>query len=402
MSTIPQATQLSLLSPSPLVASPRVGYGVSYPIVSFFSGAGFLDLGLRRAGHKILWSCEYDPQICDTHDYAMEHYYRAEGLPGDVPYIECRGDIQKTKPSKIQKEAIGGLSKGEEFGVVGGPPCPDFSIGGKNRGGTGDHGRLTSVFVSMVCELGPLFFILENVKGLVNTRKHREFLSGEIHRLEEAGYAVDYKILNALDFGVPQDRERVFMVGVRKEAIRDLYEYVPPKSERAWFPWPHDPVYSGAKQKYGWPDTSPFGETPPMPIGIPEELFVAPLIMDQETISKLPNGEEGFEPYSDKFKRISEGDDSRKSFKRLHRYRYSPTVAYGNNEVHLHPALPRRLRVREALRLQTVPDTYAFPPHIPLSKKFKIVGNGVPVKLATKVGEAVSSFLSGESPPSSL
>lgn len=129
---------------------------------------------------------------------------------------------------------------------------------------------------------------------------------------------------------------------------------------------------------------------------------MAPLVMDQETISKLPNGEEGFEPYSEKFKRISEGDDSRKSFKRLHRYRYSPTVAYGNNEVHLHPALPRRLRVREALRLQTVPDTYAFPPHIPLSKKFKIVGNGVPVKLATKVGEAVSSFLSGASPPSSL
>jgi DNA (cytosine-5)-methyltransferase 1 len=265
MSAIQQATQLSLLSPSPLVASPRVGSRVSYPVVSFFSGAGFLDLGLRRAGHKILWSCEYDPQICDTHDYAMEHYYRAEGLPGDVPYIECRRDIQKIKPSKVQKEAIGSLSKGEEFGVVGGPPCPDFSIGGKNRGGTGDHGRLTSVFVSMVCELGPLFFILENVKGLVNTRKHREFLSGEIHRLEEAGYAVDYKILNALDFGVPQDRERVFMVGFRKEAIRDLYEYIPPKSERAWFPWPHDPVYSGAKQKYDWPDTSPFGETPPCP-----------------------------------------------------------------------------------------------------------------------------------------
>jgi DNA (cytosine-5)-methyltransferase 1 len=135
VSTIQPATQLSLLSPSPLVAPTRIGTRVSYPIVSFFSGAGFLDLGLRRAGYKILWSCEYDRQICDTHDYAMEHYYRAEGLPGDVPYIECRGDIQKIKPLRVQKEAIGGLSKGEGFGVVGGPPCPDFSIGGKNRGG---------------------------------------------------------------------------------------------------------------------------------------------------------------------------------------------------------------------------------------------------------------------------
>ena len=87
--------------------------------------------------------------------------------------------------------------------------------------------------------------------------------------------------------------------------------------------------------------------------------MVGPLICDLDEIAKLPNGVEGFTPKSDKFNWIPEGDVSRKSFKRLHRWRYSPAVAYGNNEVHLHPTQPRRLTVREAMRIQTdLPPKY--------------------------------------------
>lgn len=90
---------------------------------------------------------------------------------------------------------------------------------------------------------------------------------------------------------------------------------------------------------------------------------------------------------------IDEGETNRPSFKRLHRFKYSPTACYGNNEVHLHPYRHRRLSVRETLRIQGVPDTYVLPAELPLSKKFKMIGNGVPVPLAKAVANAVKNFL---------
>ncbi len=110
-------------------------------------------------------------------------------------------------------------------------------------------------------------------------------------------------------------------------------------------------------------------------------------------IAELPNGNEGFAAYSAKMQTVREGDVAKKSFKRLHRYRYSPTACYGNNEVHLHPWEPRRLTVREALRIQSVPDTYELPPDMPLSSKFKMIANGVPVELARHVAQAIHSVL---------
>ncbi|MDD5774731.1 MAG: DNA cytosine methyltransferase, partial [Candidatus Omnitrophica bacterium] len=82
----------------------------------------------------------------------------------------------------------------------------------------------------------------------------------------------------------------------------------------------------------------------------------------------------------------------RKSFKRLHRYRYSPTVCYGHNEVHLHPWEPRRLSVREAMRIQGIPDAYELPPEATLTSKFSAVSNGVPVQLAFEVAKSLKSF----------
>ena len=90
---------------------------------------------------------------------------------------------------------------------------------------------------------------------------------------------------------------------------------------------------------------------------------------------------------------INEGEINRPSFKRLHRFKYSPTACYGNNEVHLHPYRHRRLSVRETLRIQGVPDTYVLPTDLPLSKKFKMIGNGVPVPLAKAVAVALKSFI---------
>ena len=95
-----------------------------------------------------------------------------------------------------------------------------------------------------------------------------------------------------------------------------------------------------------------------------------------------------------KFLVIAEGDSSKKSYKRLHRYRYSPTVAYGNNEVHLHPWLPRRLTVAEALSLQSLPKEYVLPSDMTLSAMFKTIGNGVPYLLGKGVASAIASHIS--------
>ena len=91
---------------------------------------------------------------------------------------------------------------------------------------------------------------------------------------------------------------------------------------------------------------------------------------------------------------VDEGDDSKKCFKRLHRWRYSPTVAYGNNEVHFHPYLPRRLSVAEALSLQSLPAVFEMPPEISLTSKFKTIGNGVPYLAAKGVAETLMDYLS--------
>ncbi|MCX7591018.1 MAG: DNA cytosine methyltransferase [Kiritimatiellae bacterium] len=366
------------------------------PLISFFTGGGFLDLGFARAGFPVIWSLEVLEPFCDAHDHGMQTLYANQGITGKAPTISCREDIRKKGPSAIRREALGTLTRGDYFGIVGGPPCPDFSVGGKNKGFSGDRGQLTQVFIERICELEPSFFVIENVKGLISTRAHREFLVNELWKLEEKGYAVDLKVLNALDLGVPQDRERVFIVGVRRDLIRKLYCVRLEKQCRGWFPWPEDPRFKNAKSRFPWPSTSPFGADPPMPDGVPQELCLAPLILDIKATASLPNGQEYFTPYSPKFTIIAEGDDSRKSFKRLHRFRYSPTAAYGNNEVHLHPTQPRRLTVREAMRIQTVPDGYALPAEMPLSLKFKLIGNGVPIQLAAAVGHSLRQFLLGQ------
>ena len=84
---------------------------------------------------------------------------------------------------------------------------------------------------------------------------------------------------------------------------------------------------------------------------------------------------------------------SKKSYKRLHRWRYSPTVAYGNNEVHLHPYKPRRLSAAEALALQTLPKEFELPKDMTLTDKFKTIGNGVPYLLSSGVAKTVMHFL---------
>jgi DNA (cytosine-5)-methyltransferase 1 len=136
-----------------------------------------------------------------------------------------------------------------------------------------------------------------------------------------------------------------------------------------------------------------FGQKPAKPRKIPIELSVYPALLGNGDPEKLENGCDVFEPYSRRFWETPEGDVANKSFKRLHRYRFSPTAWYGNQEVHLHPWKPRRLSVREALRIQSVPDEYVLPDELSLSAKFKLICNGVPCLMAFELAKSVKAFL---------
>ena len=201
------------------------------------------------------------------------------------------------------------------------------------------------------------------------------------------------QVLNALELGVPQNRERLIIVGLNQNITESCIKRTQLEDEHGWFPWPVYPKYRDAKNRFNWPSIVPMGEKPEKPEGIPEELMVNSVLNENNPPAKQPNGLEGFKPHSKKFEIKCEGDTRGKSFKRLHRYRYSPTACYGHNEVHLHPWENRRLTVREAMRIQGIPDTYILPRETTLKSKFAIIGNGVPVPLAWEVAKSLDKLL---------
>ena len=278
------------------------------------------------------------------------------------------------------------------WGIIGGPPCQDFTLSGNGLGFSGQRGKMTQIFYNRIRKMRPAFFVMENVAGLLMRKKSKEILDTLLLNNICEDYYIDRTTLNALYFGVPQYRQRVFIVGLRKDLFQNMETKEPTLEDISsmCFPWPQ-PKYPKAESAYHWPTENLFGETPTKPDDVPYELCVQKCI---DGATELPNGNECFEltKDADSRKDIPEGDTKRRSFKRLHRYRYSPTTCFGNNEVFLHPYENRRLSVREALRIQGVDDKYVLREGR-LSAKFKIISNGVPVNLANAVANSVYRYI---------
>jgi DNA (cytosine-5)-methyltransferase 1 len=360
------------------------------PVLSFFTGGGLLDLGLEQAGLAARWTNEFNDTIANLYEHGITSWRRSQTPSAPTARISSREDIRELCPAAIIRDAFPS-GRPKLFGIVGGPPCPDFSNGGVHAGHNGKSGSLTRVFFDMIGTIRPHFFLFENVAGLVRIRRNREFLGIQISRMQqEFDYAVDFALLDALELGAPQHRERVFVVGIRRRMANRAVGCSLQPHDLNWFPWPRPPEYENALN-FNWPTVSEFGGKPKKPRGIPEELTVKHAFSGW--LERLPNGREYYNSYSGKFWERDEGDVAAKSFKRLHRYRYSPTAWYGNQEVHLHPWKPRRLSVREALRIQTVPDTYVLPANEPLSGKFKAISNGVPCLMAKVIGIELRDLL---------
>ncbi|WP_075173752.1 DNA cytosine methyltransferase [Neptunomonas phycophila] len=177
-------------------------------VISLFSGAGGMDIGFKEAGFKIAVAVEQDPSCCDT--------LRLNSP--DLPVIE--GDVSQVSTEEILKKAK--LKPLEAALVIGGPPCQSFSLAGKRMGMNDDRGKLLLEFSRVVHEALPDAFVMENVKGMLNWEKGKaieavlnEFREPVVYEGKEYHYDVSYKVLNSSSYGVPQHRERLFIVGNR-------------------------------------------------------------------------------------------------------------------------------------------------------------------------------------------
>lgn len=163
-------------------------------VVSFFAGCGGLDLGFEQAGFQIVWANEFEPNCRAT--YIRNH-----------PNTEfVLGDVCKIDPNSIP----------DCDGFVGGPPCQSWSVGGKQKGLDDERGQLFLKYIELINAKKPKFFVIENVKGMLDD-KFKDVFENFVNRLDNAGYDVQWALLDAVNYRIPQNRERVFFVGFRKE-----------------------------------------------------------------------------------------------------------------------------------------------------------------------------------------
>lgn len=367
-------------------------------IFSFFSGAGFLDLGFELEGHyNIVFVNEFHKAFNDVYQYARQNMnlptpkygHHVENI---VHYIDGEHPKMMQNLMRLVEE-----SKEDDItGFIGGPPCPDFSVAGKNKGKEGENGQLSQTYADLICKAMPDFFLFENVKGLYRTARHREFFEHLKLQFRNNGFSLTERLINSLEYGAPQDRDRIILIGFSEDAINTLHLPVADGQLLA-FPWLQHQLYNLEEVKgLPWPNKSPYqeGGQIPMPNGIIEELTVMHW-WNLNDVEHHPNEKMYFQPRAGirRFMTKEEGDVEKKCYKRLHRWRFSPTAAYGNNEVHIHPFLPRRISVAEALAIQTLPANFVLPLNITLTDAFKTIGNGVPFVAAHGVAESIYDYI---------
>lgn len=311
-------------------------------VSSFFAGCGGLDLGFRQAGFEVVWANEVDPAIHAT--YMLNH-------PGTEL---CKQDIRTINLTDIP----------DCDGFIGGPPCQSWSVGGMQRGIEDERGRLFGVYVGIISQKHPKFFVIENVDGILENR-HFEAFSSFLSRLTDSGYTVWYSVLNASDYLVPQDRKRVFIVGIDKDA--GIQYKFPEKQDRK----------ITLRQAIG-----DITDEPRMYID--EDV-------DQEYDSWLNHDCYGG-PYDAKFmarNRVRSWEEQ--SFTIQAQAKNCPLHPQAPKMVFLSPSerkfvagkehLYRRLSVRECARIQTFPDHFRFV-YSNIRDGYKMVGNAVPPRLA--------------------
>lgn len=336
--------------------------------VDLFSGAGGLLIGLEKSGYETLFSVEIDKDACKTH---LENF----------PHIPVfKDDIRNLTSSKIQEYV-----KGQDVDIiVGGPPCQGFSVFGKRRfvntqgydPKSDPRNFLVYEFIRVIRELKPKYFFMENVKGFVNLDKGK-FVEEVINEFKEIGYKdIDYQIFNAADYGVPQKRQRMLMIGNR---IGQPITF-PEKT--------HSPNDELLMQKYRTVGEFIMNLVDKTDKDIENHVPLKHKPVVAERMSYVEEGEKlDINKLPENLLKSTRPDSTTGKvrnyshvYKRLHREKPSLTLVPGHNAFPIHPTLNRTLTVREAARIQTFPDDHVF--YGSRQQQCIQVGNAVPPLLA--------------------
>ncbi|WP_366597614.1 DNA (cytosine-5-)-methyltransferase [Bacillus velezensis] len=334
-------------------------------------GGGIGAIGIKAAGYKIVKALDFDKNAVK----AYRHNF------GD--YVE-QADITEIDIDNLPDTDV----------IFGGPPCQDFSVAGKGAGAEGERGKLVWRYLEIIAAKQPKAFVFENVKGLI-TKRHRPTFDALIEKFNEIGYEISWRVMSAWDYGVAQKRERVFIVGIRKDlgftfefpkplegdyqtrVLRDVIGDLPNASN---YYYRHPRNYD-RRGVFGLDEASPTVRTVnrPMPSGYPGHPKDAHLQNHTDRHYWTPKSEYTY----DQANRVQSMDKP------------SNTIpAHHNSGQPIHPTeAPRRFTVRECLRIQSAPDTYILPDDISLSAQYRIVGNGIASRVAWYIGCALADQL---------
>ncbi len=357
--------------------------------IDLFAGAGGLSLGFEQAGFDVLAAVEIDPIHCATHEF---------NFPNCTTI--CR-DVSKLSGSDIRKAA--GIGKRDADVVFGGAPCQGFSLIGQ-RALDDPRNSLVSHYVRIVREIAPKYFLFENVKGLT-LGKHRRFLDEIVETLSgDYDVLLPYRVLNAADYGVPQDRQRLFLIGARK-GLR-VPEYPEPL-----------PRVTTAQALADIPDAEQFpelidGDAVEIAFRMPSEYartlrelgnksthFGYRRRYDSELLTSSMRADHSRLSRS-RFAKTEPGETEPVSrFHKLDPHGVCNTLRAGTNTDRgaftsprpIHYLYPRCITVREAARLHSYPDWFRF--HVTKWHGFRQIGNSVPPLLARSVAGSITKAM---------
>jgi DNA (cytosine-5)-methyltransferase 1 len=362
--------------------------------VDLFAGAGGLSLGFQQAGFDVRAAVEYDPIHCATHEF---NFPKCATICRDVTDID--GDYIRSQSS------IGGA---DITVVIGGAPCQGFSLMGY-RALDDPRNRLASHFVRLVKELQPKYFVFENVKGLT-VGHHKAFLHELIAEFKRIGYSIvePYRVLNALWYGVPQDRQRLFIMGAREGQTLPSYPAPTHQPDREIHDIRKLPLTPTVWDAIGdLPEVEEYDELSgrdwvEAKFGRPSEYAkTLSLVNGTRTLKLTSSLRTVHTPKSQKrFQKTPHGCVEEVSrFLKLDPNGYCNTLRAGTASDRgaftsprpIHPHTPRCITVREAARLHSYPDWFRF--HTTKWHGFRQIGNSVPPLLARAVALQVAAAL---------
>lgn len=370
--------------------------------VDLFAGAGGFSLAALNCGIKVLGAIELDKNACET--------YKANIVKSRSPETRLHSEnIFEIDPC-IFRQSLG-LKKGELDILLGGPPCQGFSTHRINDSGVEDpRNQLLIRYFDFVRELSPKMFLVENVPGLLWPR-HADYLSKFVSLARRHGYSVLKPVkLNAKDYGVPQNRQRVFILGLRSELNRSELQWPPApthfrnnKHGPVWrtasqvFPRPPERVIDQLAEQLGKPivDALVFGDELP-----PASTDSSAITMNHTTdlIERFKNTPINGSRLDASFRlpcHDEEYDGHKDVYGRIRLAQPGPTITTGcfnpSKGRFLHPWLNHGIAVRYAARFQTFPDSFEFQGGI--TSQGKQVGNAVPVLLGEHLLHELQRFL---------